>query len=133
MRGRLMERSRSQAPAGKPLVKLGHPEGHRPVLGDGCRDGAKLGYVRKAGIDGRHKNNVWPTPSARVNLDNVQVCINVSGLRVSALAKMDLARRGPHKDGGVEHHIFAQAVTTRGQPLRHLSFTSTDIVSGVGP
>ncbi len=56
MGGRLMERSRSQPPAGKPLVDLGHPEGHRPVLGDGCHDGAKLGYVRKAGIDGRHKN-----------------------------------------------------------------------------
>jgi hypothetical protein len=67
-----------------------------------------------------------------VKLDDVLVCINVSGLRASALAKMDLARRGPHKDGGVEHHIFAQAVVTRGQPLRHLSFTSTDIVSGVG-
>ena len=76
--------------------------------------------------------NVWPTPSARVMLDDVLVCINASGLWASALAKMDLARHGPHKDGGVEHHIFAQAVATRGQPLRHLSFTSTDIVSGVG-
>jgi hypothetical protein len=55
------------------------------------------------------RKNVWPTPSARVNLDDVLVCINVSGLRASALAKMDLARHGPHKDGGVEHHIFAQA------------------------
>ncbi len=58
---------------------------------------------------GHTRKNVWPTPSARVNLDDVLVCINVSGLRASALAKMDLARHGPHKDGGVEHHIFAQA------------------------
>ena len=65
-------------------------------------------------------------------LDDVLVCINVSGLRASALAKMDRARLGPHKDGGVEHHIFSQALATRGQPLRHLSFTSTDIVSSVG-
>lgn len=48
------------------------------------------------------------------------------------MAKMDLARLGPHKDGGVGHHIFDQAHATRGQPLRHLSFTSADIVSGVG-
>jgi|TARA_R110000796_G_scaffold32051_1_gene84313 hypothetical protein len=65
-------------------------------------------------------------------LDDVLVCINVSGLRALALAKMDHARLGPHKDGGVEHHIFDQALATRGQPLRHLSFTSTDIVSGIG-
>ena len=65
-------------------------------------------------------------------LDDVLVCINVSGVRASALAKMDRAHRGLHEDGGVEHHIFAQAFATRGQPLRHLSFTSTDIVSGVG-
>ena len=60
------------------------------------------------------------------------VCINVSGLKAVALAKMDHARPGPHKDGGVWHHIFNQALATRDQPLRHLSFTSTDIVSGVG-
>jgi len=65
-------------------------------------------------------------------LDDVLVCINVSGLRALALAKMDHARLGPHKDGGVEHHILDQALATRGQPLRHLSFTSTDIVSGIG-
>ena len=64
-------------------------------------------------------------------MDSVLVCINVSGLRAVALAKMDRARLGPHKDGGVEHHIFDQALAARGQPLRHLSFTSTDFVSGV--
>ena len=65
-------------------------------------------------------------------LDDVLVCITVSGLRTCALAKMDLARLGPHKDGGVEHHIFSQAFATRGPPLRHLAITSTDIMSGVG-
>jgi len=40
------------------------------------------------------------------------VCINVSGLRAYALAKMDRARRGPNKDPGVEHHIFDQATAT---------------------
>ena len=63
------------------------------------------------------RKNVWPTPSARVMLDDVLVCINVSGLRASALAKMDLARHGPHKDGGVEHHIFAQAVRDAGSTV----------------
>jgi hypothetical protein len=62
----------------------------------------------------------------------VLVCINVSGLRGLALAKMDRARLGHHKDGGVGHHIFVQALAAQGQPLRHLSFTSTDLVSGVG-
>ena len=35
-------------------------------------------------------------------------CINVSGLRAQALAKMDRARRGPHKERGAEHHILAR-------------------------
>ena len=65
-------------------------------------------------------------------VDDVLVCINVSGLKVLAPAKMDHARLGSHKDGGVEHQIFDQALATRGQPLRHQSFTSTDIVSGNG-
>jgi len=42
----------------------------------------------------------------------VLVCINVSGLKAFALAKMDRARHGPHKDDGVEHHIFGQATAT---------------------
>src|SRR5262249_5909376 len=53
--------------------------------------------------------NVWPAPSATAKSDGVLVCINVSGLRVSALAKMGSARSRPHKDRGVERHIFDQA------------------------
>ena len=76
--------------------------------------------------------NVWPAPSARVMSDGVLVCINVSGLRVQALAKMDRARRGPHKEGGVEHHIFGQASATPARPLHHLSSTSADFVRDLG-
>ena len=44
--------------------------------------------------------------------DGVLACINVSGLRAQSLAKMDRARRGPHKERGAEHHIFGQASAT---------------------
>jgi transposase len=65
--------------------------------------------------------NVWPAPSARVILNGMLVCINVSGLKADALAKMGSARTGPHKAGGVEHHIFNQAAGTPVRPLCHLS------------
>ena len=45
---------------------------------------------------------------------------------------MGSARPGPHKARGVEHHIFNQAAETPVRPLCHLSFTSTDFVSGRG-
>jgi hypothetical protein len=64
--------------------------------------------------------------------DGVLACINVSGLRAQALAKMDRAGRGPHKERGAEHHIFGQASTTPDRPLRHLSFTSADLVRDLG-
>jgi hypothetical protein len=64
--------------------------------------------------------------------DGVLVCINVSGLRVRALAKMGSARSGPHKARGVDHHIFNQATGTPVRPLSHLSFTSTDLARGSG-
>jgi len=60
------------------------------------------------------------------------VCINVSGLRARALAKMGSARSGPHKDRGVEHHIFNQAAGTPVRPLSHLPSTFTDFVRGSG-
>jgi hypothetical protein len=82
-------------------------------------------------LDLTHKN-VWPAPSARVKLDGVLVCINVSGLKGRALAKMGSARSRPHKVRGVEHHIFGQAAGTPVRPLSHLSFTSTDLVRGSG-
>ena len=78
------------------------------------------------------QKNVWPAPSARVISDGVLVCINVSGLRASSLAKMGSARSGPHKDRGVEHHIFSQAAGTPVRPLSHLSSTSADFMRGSG-
>jgi hypothetical protein len=64
-----------------------------------------------------------------VILDGMLVCINVSGLKVFALAKMGSARSDPHKDRGVVHHIFNQVFKTPGRPLCHLFFTSTDFVA----
>jgi hypothetical protein len=46
-----------------------------------------------------------------------------------SLAKMDPAHHGPHKDDGVEHHIFDQAAAMPVRPLRHLTDTSTDLFS----
>ena len=94
---------------------------------------ASLGLMHKtlARLGLTHKN-VWPAPSARVMSDGVLACINVSGLRAQALAKMDRARRGPHKERGAEHHIFGQAAATPDRPLRHLSFTSADLVRDLG-
>ena len=47
----------------------------------------------------------------------------------------ECARLGPNKVHGVRHHIFDQATKTPARPLRHLFFTSTDLVcvSGAGP
>ena len=46
-----------------------------------------------------------------------------------------MRRLRPDKVHGVEHHIFNQAAETPARPLRHLSFTSTDLVcvSGAVP
>ena len=94
---------------------------------------ASLGLMHKTLARlGLTLKNVWPAPSARVMSDGVLACINVSGLRAQALAKMDRARRGPHKERGAEHHIFGQASTTPDRPLRHLSFTSADLVRDLG-
>ena len=49
------------------------------------------------------------------------VCINVSGLRLTGLAKMGSARWGPHKANGVMRHIFNQAFPPPVRPLCHLS------------
>jgi hypothetical protein len=48
---------------------------------------------------------------------------------------MECARLRPDKVDGVEHHIFNQAAETPVRPLRHLFFTSADLVSvsGVTP
>ena len=64
--------------------------------------------------------------------DGVLVCINVSGLSAQTLAKMDRARRGPHKEGGVKHHSLARPPRRPNRPLPHLSSTSADLVSGLG-
>ena len=94
---------------------------------------ASLGLMHKTLARlGLTLKNVWPAPSARVMSDGVLACINVSGLRAQALAKMDRARRRPHKERGAEHHIFGQASTTPDRPLRHLSFTSADLVRDLG-
>ena len=45
---------------------------------------------------------------------------------------MGCARSGPHKDRGVEHHIFNQAAGTPVRPLSHLLSTFTDLVRGSG-
>jgi hypothetical protein len=45
---------------------------------------------------------------------------------------MERARLRPDKLHGVEHHIFDQAAETPVRPLRHLFFTSTDLVSVSG-
>ena len=45
---------------------------------------------------------------------------------------MGSARSGPHKDRGVEHHIFNQAAGTPVRSLSHLLSTFTDLVRGSG-
>jgi hypothetical protein len=45
---------------------------------------------------------------------------------------MGSARSGPHKDRGVEHHIFNQATGTPVRPFSHLPSTFTDLVRGSG-
>ena len=67
-------------------------------------------------------------PVCKVISHDVLVCINVSGHRARTLAKMECARFRPDKAHGVGHHIFHQAAETPDRPLRHLFFTSTDLV-----
>lgn len=97
--------------------------------------GVAVGMTTLWRLRDRHRitlKNVWPAPSARVTGDGVLACINVSGLRAQALAKMDRARRGPHQERGAEPHIFDQAAATPDRPSRHLSFTSADLVRDLG-
>jgi hypothetical protein len=55
------------------------------------------GTPRQTAPRRRHSGNGWPAPSAWVPWDGVLVRINVSRFRASALARMDRARRGPHR------------------------------------
>jgi hypothetical protein len=97
--------------------------------------GLKVDYVsvwRFVHAEGLTHKKRMARPVCKVKSDGMSVCINVSGLRAAALAKMGSALPGPHKDRGVEHHIFDQAAKTPVRPLSHLSFTSADLVSGSG-
>ena len=99
-----------------------------------AESGVAVGMTTLRQLLDRHRNHAQfkARPFCKGVGDGVLACINVSGLRAQALAKMDRARRGPHQERGAEHPIFDRVSATPDRPSHYLSFTSADFVRDLG-